>query len=166
VAEERMARVCVRYGGDKIAAVVAQRTSRRLHRAFARWATATAAAAASETAHRALAQARVAQDRARAERGVFERAEMQRARERQAVMLWYAFARWRDMTRTQRAVASVHAHASHAAVRATLQAQAVAEAVSVSATVAAAVAESAAAGEAWAAGVVSVLQASVAAAPA
>jgi hypothetical protein len=98
----RTARICIRYGRDKVFALLQSRERLRLQRAMARWRYAAAAAAAEERMERQRMQTAVAADQTRAERGAFEQARMQLARERKALMLQSALRRWRDAAQVQR----------------------------------------------------------------
>jgi hypothetical protein len=97
----RTARICVRYGRDKLCSVLATRERLRLQRALLTWRFAASSAAVAERGERQRLQAAVAADQARAERGVYEQARMQLSRERKAMMLQAAVHRWRDVTAMQ-----------------------------------------------------------------
>ena len=107
----RSRRLCVRYGRDKLRALLAVRDATQVRLAFERWRSAAVVEHARAVLSRSTLQVQVALDQTRAERGVYERAELQAARDKRAVMLMFAFLRWRDMA----ALAPLTAHLAHTA---------------------------------------------------
>lgn len=95
--ESRSTRICVRYGRDKLYALLQARAAGSVRLAFERWRSAAVVDHARAVLSRSRLQVQVALDQARAERGVYERAELAAARDKRAVMLTYAFLRWRDL---------------------------------------------------------------------
>jgi hypothetical protein len=105
--EARSKRICVRYGRDKVYALLQLRRHANLQVAFERWHSMAVVDHAKGVLSRSKLQVQVALDQARAERGVYERAEIQASRAKRDVMLWYAFLRWRDLSKLRHATISI-----------------------------------------------------------
>lgn len=112
--ENRSKRICVRYGRDKLRALLQIRQRLNVRVAFEQWRSAAVFEHARAVLSRSRLQVQVALDQARAERGVYERAELQAARDKRITMLMYAFMRWRDISHLATASAALAASATAA----------------------------------------------------
>lgn len=94
LAVRALRRVCVRYGVEKVGAVMAARRARRLAAAWATWSRAAAAAAAVAAEQRVSRRLRVEADALRARQGVLERGLAEYAREARDAAVRAAVWRW------------------------------------------------------------------------